>query len=132
MIQFSLISLVHAAMLTFSNPASEGTPLPIPQVMEAKVIVEPIKITESDYKLLKEDEYAIDLKITNRKKLKALQKAVHPVIMLTLNGKEYVVRENYMLNASFPANCDAFYSASQAGKIVWEKSKEINLRKVPK
>lgn len=136
MMQLNLYSLVHAAMITFSNFNPEGTPLPVhtntASTVEWKVMNDPIKITENDYKLLKEDEYSIDLKIVNRKKLKVLQKAMHAVIQLTVNGKEYVVRENYMLNASFPANCDAFYTANQDGKIVWQKSKVVNIRKVPR
>lgn len=136
MMQFNLYSLVHAAMITFSSFYPGDSPLPVhsntASTVEWKVMNDPIKITENDYKLLKEDEYSIDLKIVDRKKLKALQKATHPVIQLTVNGKEYVVRENYMLNASFPANCDAFYTVNQDGKIVWVKTKVMSFRKIPR
>jgi hypothetical protein len=91
--------------------------------------VDTIVLKSTDYELLKSDEYVYDIRLIN--KMDDIKNKQNVVLLIEIEGKQYVVNGNKLTSSAVPVDCDLFYPTDKNNLPIITNNR-MALRKVKK
>lgn len=85
----------------------------------------------SDFKILANDRYHLDIEFIQENKIKEIAKTKKPIFCFYIEGQKYIAKGNEIIKSSVPENCDYFYPIDEQEKVVLFNNK-LSLIKVIK
>ena len=82
-----------------------------------------IFLEHSDFKILANDTFHLDIEITQVKKIKEIIKEKNPIFCFYIQEQKYIAKGNDILQSSVPENCNCFYPIDNEGNVILFKNK---------